>query len=386
MKEALRSRTIRTFLITQFLLGVQFWFPVYLIYLLDLGFPLTTAVLADAVFRLVAVACEFPVGVLADMVGRRRSYLMLAAGTVLTFGLITQIDSTWMMFGAWTLWGVQWALTSGIASAYLYDICTQHEPDIDPARAFGLTRAAGSAAVLMSLMAAGYLYELDRRLPFAVTAALAAVALLFALTLPEIKVQRRRATLASVLVDLRGAWALRGVRRAVWLGALLLLFGWSARILFQPLALELGLSARVTGWMYAVFAVASLGGGLAAGYVRPSHRRAALAAAFLLILAALVATAQASWLGPFLFLPVLGLGYALGSTVLELVTNEVTPQPARAMVFGLVACLGGIGIAVSRPTLGMLASDHSSAFAFGAWAAVGVGLLALAAAPLRGTR
>jgi MFS family permease len=386
MREALRSRTIRTFLITQFLLEVQFWFPVYLIYLLDLGFPLTTAVLADAVFRLVAVACEFPMGVLADLVGRRRSYLMLAAGTVLTFVTITQIDSTGRMFGAWALWGVQWALTSGIASAYLYDLCTQDERDVDPARAFGLTRAVGSVAVLLSLLAAGYLYELDRRLPFAVTAALAAMAFLLALTLPEIRVQRRCTTLASVLVDLRGAWARTGVRRAVWLGALLLLFGWSARILFQPLALELGLSARATGWMYAVFAVASMGGGLAAGYVHPSRRHAALATSFLLILAALMATAQASWLGPFLFLPVLGLGYALGTTVLELVTNEVTPQPVRAMVFGLVTCLGGIGIVVSRPALGVIASDHSVAFAFGAWAAVGIGLLGLAAATLRGTR
>ena len=46
---------------------------------------------------------------------------------------------------------------------------------------------------------------------------------------------------AVALAGVRGAMAEVRVRQAVWLGALLLLFGWSARILFQPLALELGL-------------------------------------------------------------------------------------------------------------------------------------------------
>ncbi|GAA2734124.1 hypothetical protein GCM10010439_55740 [Actinocorallia aurantiaca] len=383
MRRALRSRIVRTFLITQLLLEVQFWFPVYLIYLLDLGFSLTTAVLADAVFRLVAVACEFPVGVLADLAGRRRSYLALAGGTVLAFVAITQIDSTGLLFGAWALWGVQWALTSGVASAYLYDLCAQNEPDLDPTRVFGLSRAVGSVAVLISLLAAGYLYEVDPRLPFAVTAALAIPAAILTLTLPEIRAPRQHTALKSVLENLRDAWTRAGVRRAAWLGVILLVFGWSARILFQPLALDLGLSARVTGWMYAAFAAASMAGGLTAGYIRLHHRRATLATVFLLILATLAATAQASWLGPFLFLPVLGFGYALGTTVLEVVTHEVTPQPVRAMMFGLVTCLGGIGIAVSRPALGVLTADHSVAFAFGVWACVGVVLLGLATAILR---
>ncbi|WP_117212310.1 MFS transporter [Allorhizocola rhizosphaerae] len=383
MRAALRSRTIRVFAVTQVLLEVQFWFPVYLIYLLDLGFPLTTAVLADAVFRLVAVACEFPVGVLADRIGRRRTYLVLAGGTVLTFAAITQIDSLRMLFGAWILWGVVWALSSGAANTYLYELCLQDDREISPAKAFGLMRVIGNLAVLASLLAAGYLYEADPRLPFAITAALAAVAFLLALTLPEIVGPRASSTLRSVVADLRAAATIRGVRRAVWLGALLLLFGWSARILFQPLALELDMSTRATGWMYAAFAAASVLGGLAAGYVGAAHRRTALAAAFLFVFAALVATSQAAALGPFLFLPALGFGYTLGTTVLDIFTNEVAPQAVRATVFGVIACLGGLGIAVARPGLGVLADDHSVPFAFGAWAVAGVLLLALAAPGIR---
>ncbi|MEJ3746833.1 MFS transporter [Actinomycetes bacterium KLBMP 9797] len=386
MRAALRSRTIRTFAIAQFLLEVQFWFPIWLIYLLDKGFSLTTAVLADGVFRIASVVCEFPVGVVADRIGRRRTYLALAGGSVLTFAAITQIRSVGALFAVWVLWAVLWALSSGAASTYLYELCALEEPAVSPARAFGLVRAVGSASVLVSLLAAGYLYEADPWLPFAVTSGLAAVAFLLALTLPEIRGSRVVATLSSVVTDVRGALADTWVRRAVWLGALLLLFGWSARILFQPLVLHLDMSAAATGWMYAVFAAAALVGGLAAGYVGTPHRWAATAAAFLLTFGALVATSQATWLGPFLFLPLMGFGYALGTTVLEVFTNEVTPPPVRATIFGVVACLGGIGIAVARPGLGVLSDHRSVPFAFGAWAAAGIVLLALAAPAIRRMR
>ncbi|ROT26519.1 MFS transporter [Micromonospora sp. HM5-17] len=382
MRQALRSRSIRVFTLAQFLLEVQFWFPVWLIYLRDLGFPLTTAVLADAVFRIVAVVCEFPAGVVADLLGRRRTYLVLAGGSVLTFVTITQIRGVGLLFAAWVLWGVLWAFTSGAASTYLYELCQQDELEISPARAFGLVRAVGSVSVLLSLLAAGYLYEVDPRLPFAVTAGLAGVAFLLALTLPEIRGSRVVSSLSGILRDVRGAIADIRVRRAVWLGILLLLFGWSARILFQPLALELGLSTRATGWMYGAFAAASVLGGLAAGYVG-RRRGAALATAFGLILGSLVAVSQVAWLGPFVFLPVMGFGYALGTTVLEVLTNEVTPRPVRAAIVGVVTCLGGIGIAVARPGLGMLADVRSTPFAAGVWAGVGVVLVGLAVRTIR---
>ncbi|MFC3501950.1 MFS transporter [Micromonospora krabiensis] len=378
MRAALRSRSIRTFLATQFLLEVQFWFPIWLIYLIDLGFSLTTAVLADAVFRIVSVLCEFPVGMAADLLGRRRTYLALAGGSVLTFALISQIRSVQMLFAAWVLWGVLWALTSGAASTYLYELCSRDHRPVDPSKAFGLMRAAGSVSVLLSLLAAGYVYEADPRLPFAVTAALAAAAFLLALTLPETAGPRPVGRLSSMWGGVRGALADSRVRRAVWLGVLLLLFGWSARILFQPLALELNLSAEVTGWMYAAFAAAAVLGGLAAGHVGVRRRRAGLALAFLLVLGALVALSQAPRLGPFVFLPVMGFGYALGTTLLEVLTNEVSPRPVRAMIFGVVACLAGLGIALARPALGVLATDHSTAFAAGVWSGCGAVVVALA--------
>ena len=58
---------IRLLALTQLLLEVQFWLPLWLIYLLDVGIPMTLAVLADGVFRLVVVVTEVPLGLLASL-------------------------------------------------------------------------------------------------------------------------------------------------------------------------------------------------------------------------------------------------------------------------------------------------------------------------------
>jgi MFS family permease len=378
MRQALRSRVIRRFAAVQFLLEVQFWFPVYLIYVLDLGFSLAVAVLADGVFRLVSVLCEVPMGILADRIGRRRTYLLLTGLAVATFTAITQIQTVQGLFGAWILWGVLWALGSGASSAYLYELAAREAPTVDAHRAFGLVRAVEQVAVLVSLLAAGYLYGVAPALPFAVTAALAAIAFVVAWTLPETADTQVRSTFRSVMRDIRTTAADRRVRLVVALGALLLLLGWSPRILLQPLALDLDYSVQRTGWMYAAFAAAAVVAGVVAGRVGPGGRRAVLRTSFLLLLAMLLATSSFPWLGPFLFLPVLGFAYTLGLTVLEFATNEATTPRLRATVLSVVSLLGGVGIAVARPSLGIASDRLSVATAFSLWAGIGA-LLVLAA-------
>jgi MFS family permease len=378
MTQALRSRTIRRFAGVQFLLEVQFWFPVYLIYALDLGFSLAVAVVADGVFRLVSVFCEVPMGVLADRIGRRRTYLLLTGLTVATFAAISQVQTVQGLFAAWVLWGVLWALSSGASSAYLYELALRESPVVDATRAFGMVRAVGQVAVLLSLLSAGYLYQADPRLPFAVTAVLAAAAFALAWSLPETSDRSVPVTFGSMARDLRLAVGERQVRLVVGLGAVLLLLGWSPRILFQPLALDLGYSVELTGWMYTCFAAASVVAGLVAGAVGSGARRTVWNASVVLLVATLLTTAWLPALGPFVLLPLLGFGYALALTVLEVATNEVVGPRIRTTMLSVVSVLGGLGIAVARPGLGLVADRFTVPVAFAAWGAVGVGLGAVA--------
>ena len=375
MRAVLGSRVLRTFLVTHVLLGVQFWFPVWLLYLLDVGFPIATAMLADAVFRLVSVACELPAGLLADRIGRRRSYLLLAGGTVVVFVLVSQVAGVGTLMVAWVAWGVLWAFSSGTGSAYLYELALQEPVPVPRTQVLAVAAVAGNVSVLVSLVAAGFLHAADPRAPFLLTAALALVALVVAYRLPPVRAPHGAASRVTSLAEARRAAGLPHVRLVVGLGAVVVLVGWSVRILFQPLALDLDLSPVGTGWMYAGYAAAAALGGLLAGRFGATHRRATGGGVFLLVRAAGAGTAGAPGLGPVLLLPLMGLGYAAATTVLDVTTNEVTPAGARATAFSAVAVLAGLGIAVARPGLGVLGDTRSPAVAFAVWALAGVLLL-----------
>lgn len=374
-------RAVGLIAVTQFLLEVQFWFPLWLIFLLHLGFDMTTAVLADGLFRLVVVLAEIPMGLLADRMGRKASYLLIASLSAVTFAAIALIGETWHLFAAWTLWGVLWALTSGAATSYAYELSERLGPR-DAPRGFALVRGVGQAAVLVSLVAAGWFYGISPALPFWITAGLALLAGLLALGLPDIPRDGPPPTLRAVTGQVRSALTTRRTRVAIAVGVLFLFYAWSVRILFQPLALDLGLTPEQTGWMYAGVAAVGIVASLAVGWVRPVHRRFLIGAGA----AATVAASAAAWwlpgLGPLVWLPVLSLGWAAGWTTLELELSGRTRPAIRATVLSLVSCVAGLGIAVARPGLGAVADRAGSDAAFGLWALVGLAVLAVMALPL----
>lgn len=383
MRATLGNRVLRRFALSQFLLEVQFWFPVWLIFLTDRGFSLTTAVLADGVFRLTVVAFEFPLGVVADRVGRRRSYLAVSVLSVATFVAVAGVRATWNLFGAWVLWGILWALTSGAGSAYLYELCRHEGMERDTLRVFGVLRAVTSSAVLMSHLAAGLLYSIDPAAPFIATAVLAAGAFLVSLRLPEtlpaIGLRRDLVSLRNQASQIRSALAGRAVRSAFALLVMLFVFGWSARILYQPLILHLGLSATTAGAMYFGYSAMAVIAGFYAG-MGSGRRRTRVAVGAAALWLGVAATAVFPKIAPVVFVPLTGFGYYLGWTVLEVLLNErILADRVRATLISAVGFVGGLAIAAARPLLGRVADVASAPAAFGMWAVVGAGFLAVGA-------
>lgn len=375
-------RAVGLMAVTQFLLEVQFWFPLWLIFLLQLGFDMTTAVLADGVFRIVSVVAEVPMGLLADRIGRKASYLLVCLLSGVTFAGIALIGQTWHLFAVWVLWGVLWALNSGAATSYAFELSQQLGAAKAP-RGFAFIQGMGQAAVLVSLVSAGWLFELGPSWPFWLTAGLALLAGLLALGLPDVRREGPPSTLRGVLDDVRDALVSRATRATILVAVLFLFHAWSVRILFQPLALDLGLTPAATGLMYAGVAAVGILATLAIGWVRPVHRRLVIGAGAVLTVLACGAIWAVPSLGPLLWLPVLSLGWAAGWTTIELELSGRTRPVIRATVLSLVSCVAGIGIAVARPGLGALADASGSPLSYGLWALVGVIVLLLMALPLR---
>ena len=370
------SPAVRRLALAHFGLECQFWFPVWMLFLAHRGFDLTTMVLADGAFRLVVVALEFPLGVLSDRIGRKRSYALLAALSAATYGGIVGIDGTALLFGVWVLWGVAWALASGLTSAYTYELAVAEGEDA--VSALGFMRAVSSAAALLSHLAAGFLFAAAPALPFVANGVLALGALALALTLPDPPPSPAGATLPPL-----GSFTALGRQRAplvagVALLALALVYFWSPRILMQPLFLELDLAPGAVSVVYFAYSLAGVAAGLA---VRAAQdrlgTRAAVLAGLGLLWAGVVLVALVPGRGALFFFPLFSFGYYLAHTLLEVRLHGEIGNRHRAAVLSAASFVGGAFIIVTRPGLGILADGQGTPFAFQVWAGVGVGVLVL---------
>jgi len=376
-----RSPVLRRFALTQFLLECQFWFPVWILFLDHRGFDLPTMVLADAVFRFSMVALELPMGMLGDRLGRKRTYLLIAATAALTYLGIGLVQGKPMLFSVWILWGAYWALSSGASSAYLYELIRQEEREQRLLPLYGFFRAVIHAACLFSHLAAGFLFEIHPALPFAVSGGFALAALAIGLTLPEITEAEARRPIQTSAQAAREVW--RRARRHPAVGggcvllALLLLYFWSPRILMQPLFLELGLRAGTVSAVFFAYSLAGVLSGLSAHrFAAGMGERPSIWLGFALLWTGilLAGVLPGHWaLGSF---PLVSFGYFLSQTVAEVQLHRELEDRHRASILSAASFLGGAFILLARPGLGLLASAENPRTAFLAWAGIGIPLAA----------
>lgn len=356
-------------------LDVQFWFPVWLVFLLHQGFSLGEAALADGLFRIVVVLLEIPLGAVGDRIGRRASLLIVVALTAVVFAVIGVVSSLPSLILVWAAWGVLWALASGLDTAYAWELAQQ--VGTPPAAYLGRIRSITGAAGFLSLLTAGWLYERAPSYPFWVTTGLAVVALPIVLTLPDIAEEGR----VAHAIGEKGIPALLSdgaVRWRILLGALVLLAGWTVQIVFQPLAVDVGVAPAVTGLVYGAFAVArGLGGWWGSSLVDPTRPWVPVGVATIgvgCIGVWVAVTTGLPALALWILLPCIGVAHAAVTTVTDVWVSEVVTPRVRATALSITSSFAGVVMVGARPGLAVASARVGAAAAFAVW---GIGCLAL---------
>lgn len=350
------------------LLDVQFWFPTWMIFLLEQGYTPMQAAAVDAVFHAVLVLAEVPMGHLMDRIGRKRALLATCALTVLVFAGIGLVSSVWLMAVVWGVWGMLWALASGLDSTYAWELAESRPEELSPSRYLGRTRLAGGLAGVVSLLSAGLLLEVWPPLPYLVTSGLGLIALLVAVTVPSVPVPAAHASAASP-DSLRSSLRIPAVRTGIMLAAIVLTVGISIRILIQPLGLQMGLGAAAIGVGYGMIAVAvALGGWLATRLAPRRHARWIVFSIILMalsyVLVALTAHLGQAWLTLLIVLPVGTAAFGLGKTITDIWLIDAVGPRWRATVLSLASAANGLAMVGLRPVIVAAgdAAGHSTAF------------------------
>ncbi len=373
----------RTYLVLTLVqtLAASLIFGINTLFLLDAGLSNTGAFVANAAFTAGMVVFEIPTGVVADVVGRRASYLWgtvtLGVTTALYLWLWTISGPLWSWVVVSALLGLGFTFFSGATEAWLVDALATTGGENQLETIFGKAAVVGGAAMLIGSVGGGALAQLSHGVPYALRSVLLLLTFILAWRwmhdigfTPErsrgLSSEMRRITRASIDQGLRN----RPVRLIMLSAPFSFGVGLWAFYAFQPHLLDLygdPNAAWIAGTAAAVFAGARMVGGLLATRLTQwfSQRSTVLTLSILIQAAALAVVGITSdfWV-------------ALGALVVTSVTmsavlpirqtllNSLIASEQRATVLSFDGVMGSTGGVVIQPALGRAADVWSYGTAY----------------------
>jgi len=379
------TRTERTYYLIVALWSFPGWFmhPVYPMFLLSRGLDLFQINVILAIFLISTFAFEVPTGAVADVYGRKISFLLSCAIRPVAFVLYYFAHGFWGCAVAEIIDAIGLTLATGALEAWAID-GARAEGDLRPAdRMF-----ARAAMVTRTTMIAGGLlcgaladrYGLG--VPWLVAAAVFVVALFVGaftmyddrpLAMPAGSTSTRPSLFAMVgagLGAVRGHRVMRAICVLTLLGALAMMpvvMMWPPRL--EALA---GGSYWMLGKIWALLNLTAVVGAALAAYLAPRVRRDWLLAVIALWRGAFLAAAAAA----SRFTPVVGwlllyeAGVAASEPIKNAWMNEHVRSDLRATVLSVQGMSFTLGGALGLVTLGLLARSTTIPTAWAVAAAI----------------
>jgi MFS family permease len=343
------------------------------IFLLDAGLSNLEAFAANAFFTAGMVLFEVPTGIVADMRGRRVSFLLgtvtLAASTAL-YVLLWYVDAPfWQWAVVSVLIGLGFTFFSGATEAWLVDALTATGYDGQLDAVFGRGQVVGGIAMLAGSVAGGYLAQVTNLgVPFVVRAAILVVMFGVALMLMrDLGFTPRRdgrpvAEIRRIVSDsIEYGWRIPTVKylmlAAPFTGGVAIYVFYA----LQPYLLDLygdDQAYGIAGLVAAIVAGAQIVGGFLTPVVRRLFRRRTTA----LILAEVIGTAAILLIGLIMnfwlaiaMIVVWGLLFAAVTPIRQAFLNGLIPSQQRATILSFDSLMSSTGGVVAQPVLGRVA-------------------------------
>lgn len=344
------------------------------IFLLDAGLTNLEAFAANACYTIGLLLFEIPTGVVADLRGRRLSFLLgcavLAASTALYVLLWAWDAPFWAWAAVSVLLGFGYTFFSGAMEAWVVDAlhARGYEGSLDGV--FGRAQAASGVAMLVGSVLGGVLAQLvGLWLPFALRSLLLVVSLVAAaIWMHDLGFSPMRERAGAAMRGLLRVSIDVGLRdgRLRWLMLAGPFVGGSMGYVFyaaQPYLLELygdEQAYALAGIVAALVAAAQIAGGLLAAPLRHvvRLRTTLMLAAIVVSTAALVvAGVTTSFWVAVVALAMWGLALSTLVPVRRAYLNACIPSQQRATVLSFDSLLGSVGGLV-QPAFGRAADLH----------------------------
>jgi len=356
------------------------------LFLLDAGLSNFEAFLANAFFTLGMVLFEVPTGVIADMWGRRVSYLLgtiTLAATTAAYFVMWQMDAPFVAWAAVsTLLGLGFTFFSGAVEAWLVDAMHAVKYDGDMEAVFGKGQIVGGAAMLGGSVAGGAIAQVTTLgVPYLLRAGILILLFVAAFATmrdvgftPDRSQRPGKAMKVLLRSSVRHGLGNPAVRWVMLAAPFTASVGFYVFYALQPYLLELYGDEKaygIAGLAAAIVAGAQIAGGLLAGRIRRLFKRRTSA-----LLAGTVTTiVVVGCLGlnmnfglAILLMAMWGLLFAASMPIRQAYLNAHIPSQQRATVLSFDSLMGNTGGIVVQPALGRVAdvSSYGQSFVVGA--------------------
>ena len=172
------------------------WFmvamPIVVLFFQENGLSLQEVMILQGSYSLMVALMEIPSGYIADLFGRKKTMILGTVFCFIGFALFSFSFGFWEFLLAEILLGIGNSFISGSDSAILYDSLLQNKQTNQYTKIEGKTYSIGNFAEAGAGILGGFLAEISLRYPWYVQAAVAALAIPFAISLvePQVKVKK----------------------------------------------------------------------------------------------------------------------------------------------------------------------------------------------------
>lgn len=358
-------------------LAASFIWGINTLFLLDAGLSNAEAFAANAFFTAGLVLFEIPTGVVADLRGRRASFLLgtltLALSTMLYLLMWQMTVPFWAWAGASFLLGLGFTFFSGATEAWLVDALkfTGYVGRLESVFAKG--QIAQGVAMLTGSVLGGVVAQVSNLgVPYIIRAGILVITFMVAwLLMKDLGFKPRSGKHpireVKVVFDASLKHGLRNPRVRWMMLTSPFLIGVVAYAFYamQPYLLELYGDENaygVAGLAAALLAGAQIAGGLLVPHIgRLFRRRTSVVILGLTVLAAalLLMGLVATFWAALVFIVIYGLMFSVVMPVKQAYINSQIPSEQRATVLSFDSLLGSAGGVVSQPLLGKAADVWS---------------------------
>ena len=352
------KNNIRKYYLFQFVNNLVFFSPVIVLFWQSHGLTMTQIMLLQSIYSVGVVVLELPTGAFADYFGKKQS-LMIGA-LFWTIGIIWYGSSTvfWQfVIGELTV-GIGSAFISGADRAYIHDLLSKEQKEIDFKKVEGKARGIIQVSQALGSVIGGLIASISLSLPLLTTSISAFLGFIVSSRFPTIHSAKKEHSKIGYFMLIKESIILtRQHKRLLWLTLFFASFNgllWPLMLYTQPLLTEYHVPIYYFGFIYFVFnLISALGSSLTHTFEKVTQKKVFLVMSILVVLILIITTTIHS----IVTFPLWSLFVTfifMNQTIISDKVLKIIPFEKAATILSFQSLIRRLLYAVVGPILGIL--------------------------------